>query len=158
MSDCPICYSPFLDARETACGHCFCLDCIQRWNAHKSTCPLCASPLTLKTVQQVDCIPISIDKSKGEHPGVTVASSGGKLRVTRLVHADQFAKCGIRRGDIIVKFNDLHYNVADDFVRSLKHAVDKNVPICLTVTRPTSTSPIVRIAHAFGQMSKMVRH
>jgi hypothetical protein len=42
---CPICYDDVaLISRRTPCGHDFCLDCYDKWQERKTTCPLCRRP------------------------------------------------------------------------------------------------------------------
>lgn len=42
--DCPICLTGFREPVVTACKHCFCRPCIERWFTRNKHCPLCRQP------------------------------------------------------------------------------------------------------------------
>ncbi|KAI5299694.1 ornithine carbamoyltransferase [Ascosphaera pollenicola] len=42
--DCPICLTGFREPVVTACKHCFCRPCIERWFLKNKHCPLCRQP------------------------------------------------------------------------------------------------------------------
>jgi len=64
---CPICMEMIKDCHITACGHNFCLKCVDEWINRKHQCPVCNTP-TLKTQlfpnKQFDRLACSIIEEK----------------------------------------------------------------------------------------------
>lgn len=129
LHECSICLEPIAQSAVGSCTHHFCHACLLHALATGATaCPECRTPilevrrdlefdalLAPSMHQQNDaaaariaCYTRQLSLPPGAHAGITLASREGNgpgCVVVDVVKRDQAARCGLRRGDVLVSIN-----------------------------------------------------
>lgn len=136
--ECPVCYHPTTN-RVRPCGHIVCEACIRRWvGTSKVACPSCRGVLVEMTTPRTrpSSPSVRIDFPKeGMTAGVTFSNAEGGVVVERLTDASRARECGLRKGDVVVRINDIPVTTHGNAVAIVDRATETGVPITCTLLR-----------------------
>ena len=159
--ECCICCEPMLQGQmcTLGCKHSFHCTCIRKWllvdNDYR--CPICRTALFKCTpsipLTSLCAIPTCgrikwIQAHKLLRPGMTLStSSGGGVRVERVMQHDAAAKAGIKVGDVILYMNDVPCHGHTQAIRVLEAAFEHMTDVrCVVKCAAVTKLPRIRWA------------